>query len=150
MDQPKGEIESGPHPTSEEKGLIFQLRNTSILAETKIEIMQYAVAKCPKVCISAHGIQIPSLLDSSSEVTLLWQLYFNQHILPKIKLATGEKADAHRLFKLTVANDGQMPIKMYTELDLMLLGFKVPKVGILIAEELDQVLDKNIRPDCLV
>ena len=54
MDQPKGESESGPHHTNEEKSLIFQLRNASILAETKMEIMQRAVAKCPKVCISAH------------------------------------------------------------------------------------------------
>ena len=115
----------------------------SILAETKMEIMQCAVAKCPKVSISAHGIQIPSLLDSGSEVTLLQQLYFDQHIPPKIKLATGEKADAHCLFKLTVANDGQKPIKMYTELDLTFLGLKVPKVGILIAEEPNQVLDKK-------
>ena len=84
-----------------------------------------AVAKCPKVCISAHGIQIPSLIDSSSEVTLLWQSYFDQHILPKIKPATGEEADAHCLFKLTVAKDGQMAIKMYTELDLTFLGLKV-------------------------
>ena len=61
MDQPKGESESGPHPTNEDKSLIFQLKNASILAETNIEIMQCAVAKCPKVCISAHGIQIPSL-----------------------------------------------------------------------------------------
>ena len=89
--------------------------------------MQCAVAKCPKVCISAHGIQIPSLSDSSSEVTLLWQSYFDQHILPKIKLATGEKADVHCLFKLTVANDGQMPIKMYTELDLLFLELRVLK-----------------------
>ena len=59
------------------------------------------VVKCHKVCISAHGIQIPSLLDSSSGVTLLQQSYFNKHILPKIKLAMGEKADAHTLFKLT-------------------------------------------------
>ena len=142
MDQSKGEIVSGPQGY-EENSLIVQLRNTSISAETKIEIMQCAVAKCPKVCINAHGIQIPSLLDSSSEVTLLWQSYFEEHILPKIKLATGEKADAHCLFKLTVANDGQMPIKMYTKLDLTFLGLKVPKVGVLIAEEPNQVLDKK-------
>ena len=133
---------SGPHEY-EENSLIVQLRNTSILAETKMEIMQHAVAKCPKVCISTHRIQIPSLLDSGSEVTLLWQSYFDQHILPKIKPATGEKADAHCLFKLTVANDGQIPIKMYTELDLTFLRLKVPKVGVLIAEELNQVLDKK-------
>ena len=134
---------SGPHHDHEEGSLIIQLRNTSILAKTKMEIMQCAVAKCPKVCISAHGIQIPSLLDSGSEVTLLWQSYFEQHILPKINLATGEKADAHCLFKLTGANGGQMPIKMYTELDLTFLGLKVPKVGVLIAEEPNQVLDKK-------
>ena len=133
---------SGPHDY-EEKCLKTQLRNTSILAETRMEIMQCTVAKCPKVCISAHGIQIPSLLDSGSEVTLLWQSYFDQHILSKITPATGEKTDAHCLFKLTVANDGQMPIKMYTELDLTFLGLKVPKEGVLIAEELNQVLDKK-------
>ena len=142
MDQSKGEIVSGPHKY-EEQCLKIQLQNTSISAKTKMEIMQCAVAKCPKVCISAHGFQIPSLLDSGSEVTLLWQSYFNQHILPKIKPATSEKADAHCLFELTVANDGQMPIKMYTELDLTFWGLKVPKVGVLIAEEPNQVLDKK-------
>ena len=123
--------------------MICHLNNASILVETKIEIMQCTVAKCPEACISAHGIQILSLLDSGSEVTLLWQSYFNKHILLKIKLPTGEKADAHTLFKLTVANDGQMPIKMYTELDITFLGLKVLNVGMLIAEELNQVLDKK-------
>ena len=143
MHQPNGKNVSGPHHDHEENSLIIQLRNATILAETKMEIMQCAIAKCPKVCISAHGIHIPSLLDSGSEVTLLQQLHFDQHILPKIKLATGEKADAHCLFKLTVANDGQMSIKMYTKLDLTFLGLKVPKVGVLIAEEPNQVLDKK-------
>ena len=36
-----------------------------------------------------------------------------------------------------------MPIKMYTKLDLTFLGLKVPKVGVLIAEEPNQVLDKK-------
>ena len=142
MDQAKGESKSGPHHTNE-KSLIVQLRNVSILAETKLEIMQCAVVKCPKLCINAHGIQIPSPLDSGSDITLLRQSYFDQHILPKIKLTTGEKANAHCLFKLTIANDGQMPIKIYTELDLTFLGLKVPKVGVLIAEEPNQVLDKK-------
>ena len=90
-----------------------------------------------------HGIQIPSLLDSGSEVTLLQQLYFDKHILPKINLATGEKANTHNLFKLTVANGAQMPIKMYMELDLIFWGLKVLNMGILIAEEPNQVLDKK-------
>ena len=105
---------------------------------TKLEIMQCAVAKSPKVCISAHGIQIPSLLDSGSEVTLLRQSYFEKHLLPKIQVATSEKAKAHQLFHLMVVNDGQLPVKMYTELVINFLGLKVPNVGILVVEDPSQ------------
>ena len=80
--------------------------------------MQCAVAKSPKVSISAYGIQIPSLLDSGSEVMLLRQSYCEQHLLPKIKLVMNEKADAHKLFNLTVTNDRHLPIKMYSKLDI--------------------------------
>ena len=87
MDQTKGEKKSGPHTNDQEKDLICQLNNA--FTSAKIEIMQCTVAKCPKVCISAHGIQIPSLLDSGREVTLLWQSYFNEYILTKIRPVTG-------------------------------------------------------------
>ena len=105
--------------------------------------MQHAVAKSPKVSISTYGIQIPSLFDSSSEVMLLRQSYFNQHLLPKIKEAAKQKAKAHQLFHLTVANDGQLPVKMYTKLDIIFLGFNVPNVGILVLDDPSQVLDKK-------
>ena len=123
--------------------MIRSIHSTSILAVTKLEIMQCAFAKSPKVCIKALGIQIPSLLDLGSEVTLLRQTYFEKHLLPKIQVATSEKANAHQLFHLTVANDGQLPVKMYMELDINFLGLKVPKVGILIVEDPSQVLDKK-------
>ena len=105
--------------------------------------MQCAVARSPKVCISAHGIQIPSLLDSGSNVMLLRQAYFEKHLLPKIQEVTGEKAEAHQLFHLTVANNGQLPVKMYTELNINFLGLKVPNVGVLIVDDPTQVLDKK-------
>ena len=95
------------------------------------------------MCISAHGIQIPSLLDSGSDVPLLRQSYFEKHLLPKIQVATSEKAKAHQLFHLMVANDGQLPVKMYTELDVNFLGLKVPNVGVLIIDDPSQVLDKK-------
>ena len=96
-----------------------------------------------RYAVSAHGIQIPSLLDSGSDVTLLRQAYFEKHLLPKIQVATGEKAKAHQLFHLTVTNDGQLPVKMYTELDINFLGLKVPNVGVLIVDDPSQVLDKK-------
>ena len=105
--------------------------------------MQWAVAKCPKVSISAHEIQIPSLLDLASEVMLLRQSYFEQHLLLKIQAATSEKAETHQLFHLMVANDGQLPVKMYTKLDINFLGLKVPNVGVLVVEDPSQVLDKK-------
>ena len=75
--------------------------------------MQWAVAKCPKVCISMPmEFKFQSLLDAGRKVTPLQQLYFNKYILPNIKLAMGEKANTHSLFRLTVTNDGQMLIKI--------------------------------------
>ena len=74
---------------------------------------------------------------------LLRQSYFEKHLLPKIQVATSEKTDAHHLFHLMVANDGQLPVKMYMELDINFLALKVPNVGILIVEDPSQVLDKK-------
>ena len=109
---------SGPNKYSYEEDLIQSIHNPSILAATKLDIIQHAVARSPKVSISAYGIQIPSLLDSGSEVVVLRQSYFDQYLLPKIKSAMSEKADTNQLFNLTVTNDGQLPVKMYTELDI--------------------------------
>ena len=40
-------------------------------------------------------------------------------------------------------NDGQLPMKMYTELDVNFLGLKVPNVGFFILEEPSRVLDRK-------
>ena len=61
-------------------------------------------------------VQISSLLDSGSEVSLICHSYFKEHLLPRIETPKGEKADAHTLFNLMVANDGQLPMKTYVEL----------------------------------
>ena len=122
-DQAAGVNRSGLHKHYDYvEDLIQSIHSTSIWAATKLDIMQWAVAKSSKVFISAHGIQTPSLLDSGSEVMLLRQSYFEQHLLPILKSATSEKANAHQLFNLTVTNDGQFPIKMYTKCDITCWG----------------------------
>ena len=123
--------------------MICPIHNLYILAEPKLEIMQHAIAKSPRMSISAHGIQMPSLLDSGSKVMLLRQSYFEQHLLPKIKLAISGKANTHTLFNLIVTNNGQLPIKTYTELNITFLGLKVLNVGMLIIDDPSQVLDKK-------
>ena len=54
-----------------------------------------------------------------------------------------KRLNAQKLFNLTVTNDGQLPIKMYTELEIAFLGLKVPNVGMLVIEDPSQVLDKK-------
>ena len=97
----------------------------------------------PKICISSKGVQIPSLLDLGSEVSLIKYSHLKEHLLPKIEAPTGEKSEAHVLFNLTAANDGQLPVKKYVELDINFGGLKVPNVGFPIIEEPNRVLDKK-------
>ena len=89
----------------------------------------------PKLVFQVRGVQILSLLDLGSEVSLICYSHFKEHLLPKIEAPTGEKSDAQVLFNLTAANDGLLPVKKYIKLDINFLGLKVPNVGFLILEE---------------
>ena len=46
----------------------------------KINIMQQAVAPCPEITMSIKGKSTRSLLDSGSEVTLINESYYKEHI----------------------------------------------------------------------
>ena len=105
--------------------------------------MQQAVEKCPKVSISCKGVQMPSLLDSGSKISLIHQIYFKEHLLPRIETPMVEKADVRALFNLTVANNWQLCVKMYIEMYINFWGVKVPNVCFLILEEPNSVLDKK-------
>ena len=142
-DQIKGGTNSGPKVTNPMENVLWSISSHVILAQDKIEIMQQAVAKCPKISISSMGIQIPSLLDSGSKVSLIHYSHFKEHLLPKIETHMGEKSDAHVLFNLTAANDGQLPVKKYVEIDVNFLGLKVPNVAFLIKDEPNRILDKK-------
>ena len=41
--------------------------------------MKWAVAKCPSIELKIMGESVPSLLDSSSMVSLMWQDHFNRY-----------------------------------------------------------------------
>ena len=53
------------------------------------------------------------------------------------------KNKACSLFKLTAANDGQLPVILYIKLDMYLLGLKVLKVGFPITKDPDLILDNK-------
>ena len=119
------------------------ISSQGILAQVKVEIMQQAVAKCPKITISSIAVQIPSVLDSGSEVSLICYSHSKEHLLPKIETPVGEKLGTHILFNLTAANDGQLPMEKYIELDINFMRLRVLKVGFLIINEPNRILDKK-------
>ena len=148
LDQSDGEKVCGPdqidEPIMKDKGiagLIEKISSQQTSAQVKIEIMQRAVATCPKINMGCGRKKIPSLLDYGSQVTLIHQSFFEQEILHHIEPSNGEKAKAHQLFQLTAANNGKLPISMYVELDLDFLGIIVPKVGVLITQEPNELLE---------
>ena len=54
--------------------------------------------------------------------------------------SSGEKTEAHQL---TASNNGKLPVTMYVELDLDLLGVIVLKAGVCITQEPNELLDDD-------
>ena len=63
-------------------GLLEKIPSQQVSAQLKIEVMQRAVATCPKVNRGCGRKRIPSLLESGSQDTLIHQGFFEQEILP--------------------------------------------------------------------
>ena len=61
---------------------------------------------------------MPSLLDSSSMVSLMWQTYFNRYFRPQLGPVEGAIAEAHNMFNLKSANVGGIPLSWCVEPDV--------------------------------
>ena len=105
--------------------------------------MKRAVAKCPSIKLKIMGESVDTLLDSGSMVSLMQQDHFNQYFRLQLGPAEGSIADAHHLFDLTSASGGAIPLCRYVELDVEFLGLHVPKVGFLITQNPNKVLDPD-------
>ena len=133
MDQSEGDKVCGPDQNDQSTGnriveLIEAISSQNISAEVRVEVIQRAVATCPKVNMGSGRRKIPSLLDSGSQVTLICQSYFKWEILLHIRPSSEQKAEALQLFQLTTANHRKPNLSMYVELDFDFLGVIVPKV----------------------
>ena len=75
LDQSDGEKVCGPDQidiTNNDKGIVGLMEKISsqqVSAQVKIEVMQKAVATCPRINMGCGRKMIPSLLDSGSQVT---------------------------------------------------------------------------------
>ena len=82
LDQSEGDKVCGPGQNDKTRkdegivGLIDKISSQQVSAQIKIEVMERAVATCPKVNMGCGRKSIPSLLDSGSQVTLICQNFF--------------------------------------------------------------------------
>ena len=85
--------------------------------QTKFRIMKLAVANIPSVEFKIMNEMVPSLLDSDSMVSLLWQDYFNHYLRVEVRPSEGSEVEAHNMFDLKSTSTGEIPLSRYIELE---------------------------------
>ena len=79
--------------------------------------MQQAVVLCPEITMSIKGKPIKSLLDSGSEVTLINESYYKEHIEHRLLPSSGLYNNLHDLFSLRGIEEGHVPLSKPFECD---------------------------------
>ena len=133
---PKGGAKSKDSLLNLDKGGAIQAE----VLQVKYKTMKQVVVSSLKVNLECMGKRLASLLDSGSMVSLVQQSYFDQNIKPKLEPASGPEANLHNLFDLKGANEGDIPVTKYFEMDVIFLGLRVPKVGCLVVKDPSDLL----------
>ena len=107
--------------------------------------MQQAVAPCPEIVMSIKGKPTRSLLDSGSEVTLVNESYFKEHIEHRLLPSSGSYNNSHNLFSLRGVEEGHVPLSKHFECDIEVGGQIVNRVGILVKKDKIPLVDSKGR-----
>ena len=103
--------------------------------------MQQAVAPCPEIIMSIKGKPTRSLLDSGSEVTLVNESYYKEHIEHQLLPSSGSYNNSHNLFSLWGIEEGHK----HFECDIEVGGQLVHCVGILVKKDKIPLVDSKGR-----
>ena len=107
--------------------------------------MQQAVAPCPEIVMSIKGKPTRSLLDSGSEVTLVKESYYREHIEHRLLPSSGSYNNSHNLFSLRGVEEGHVPLSKHFECDIEVGGQLVHCVGILVKKDKIPLVDSKGR-----
>ena len=102
--------------------------------------MQQAVAPCPEIVMSIKGKPTRCLLDSGSEVTLINESCYKEHIEHQLLPSAG----SHNLFSLRGV-EGHVPLSKHFECDIEVGGQLVHSVGILVKKDKIPLVDSKGR-----
>ena len=107
--------------------------------------MQQAVAPCPEITMSIKGKPTRSLLDSGSEVTLVNESYYKEHIEHRLLPSSGLYNNSHNLFSLRGIEEGHVPLPKHFECDIEVGGQLVHRIGILVKKDKIPLVDSKGR-----
>ena len=107
--------------------------------------MQQVVAPCPEIVMSIKGKPTRSLLDSGSEVTLVNESYYKEHIEHRLLPLSGSYNNSHNLFSLRGVEEGHIPLSKHFECDIEVGGQLVHCVGILVKKDKIPLVDSKGR-----
>ena len=132
--------------TSQDLDLLRKEISCKTLSDTnKIDIMQQAVAPCPEIVMSIKGKPTRSLLDSGSEVTLVNESYYKEHIEHQLLPSLGSYNNSHNLFSLRGVEEGHVPLSKHFECNIEVGGQLVHHVGILVKKDKIPLVDSKGR-----
>ena len=132
--------------TAQDLDLLHKEISCRTLSDTgKIDITQQAVAPCPEIVMSIKGKPTRSLLDSSSEVTLINESYYKEHIEHRLLPSSGSYNNSHNLFSLRGIEEGHVPLSKHFECDIEVGGQLVHRVGILVKKDKIPLIDSKGR-----
>ena len=107
--------------------------------------MQQAVALCPEIIMSVKGKPTRSLLNSGSEVTLINESYYKEHIEHRLVPLSGLYKNSHNLLSLRGIEEGHVPLSKHFECDIEVGGQIVHHVGILVKKDKVPLVDSKGR-----
>ena len=107
--------------------------------------MQQAFAPCPEIVMLIKGKPTRSLLDSGSEVTLVNESYYREHIEHRLLPSSGSYNNLHNLFSLRGVEEGHVPLSKHFECDIEVGGQLVHRVGILVKKDKIPLVDSKGR-----
>ena len=95
--------------------------------------------------MSIKGKPTKSLLDSGSEVTLMNESYYKEHIEHCLVPSSNTYNNSHNLFSLKGVEEGHVPLSKHFECDIEVGGQVVHRVGILVKKDKIPLIDSKGR-----
>ena len=95
--------------------------------------------------MNVKGKPTKSLLNSGSEVTLINESYYKEHIEHRLLPSSGDYNNLHNLFSLRGVEEGSVPLSKHFECHIEVGGQMVHRVGILVLKDKVPLVDSKGR-----